>query len=157
TFESRSIVNRSDTTAFRQIGPGLVLVLIGERNLETNEPTSNRVVITAKYAADAELSENNVVTGLDLPNVDTPTPTVTPTPVLPNIGVDIISVATTANVAMFRLRIFNARYNPLRLNERSIFVIYGYQNRPTGPKMSAAVPDTDVLPGQAVDLTVNFV
>src|SRR5258707_9732596 len=152
TFESATTVNRSDTSSFQQIGPGLVLVLIGERDAVTNEPTSNRIVVVAKYSADAELSGNTVISGLDLPQIDTPTPTLTPTPVLPNLGVDVISVETKPNLASLRLRIFNARFIPLRLDDKAIQVVYGYQSHPTGPKMAAEIPVTEILPGQAVDL-----
>ncbi|MEP7287924.1 MAG: hypothetical protein ABI947_19405 [Chloroflexota bacterium] len=155
-FESRNVVNRSDTSLFQQSGPGLVLTLIGEHDPDTNEPTSNRMVVIAKYLADLELSGNGSVAGLDLPKMDMPTPTLTSTPVIPNVGVEVISVETRQNVAVFRLRIFNTHYTTLRLDDQAVQVIYGYQNYPVGPKMAAEIPATDVLPGQAVDLTVNI-
>jgi hypothetical protein len=49
TFEQHLTVSRSDTGIFRQVGPGLVLVLIGERDAN-NALTATRIVITATYA-----------------------------------------------------------------------------------------------------------
>ena len=74
TFDSRLEVSRSDTGIFRQVGPGLVLVLIGERDAD-GALTATRTVITATYATDQELAPDGALVGA-LPTLE---PTLTPT------------------------------------------------------------------------------
>src|SRR5258708_10952632 len=79
TFEQRLVGSRSDTGIFRQVGPGLVLALIGEHGLD-GAPTATRIVITATYAPDQELARDGPLTGL-LPTL-APKRTPTPMPTL---------------------------------------------------------------------------
>ena len=54
-FAAKTAVRRSDTSIFRQIEPGLVLLLIGETDAD-GFPTATRTLITATYPPDQELS-----------------------------------------------------------------------------------------------------
>ena len=98
-FASRIEVSRSDTSAFRQVEPGLVLVLIGERD-HRGAPTATRLLVLATYPPEQELSRDNVLASdlIDLPVIPvTPTPpmpTATPIPARDLLHVDIISVET---------------------------------------------------------------
>ncbi len=62
-FAAKSEVLRSDTRIFRQVGPGLVLLLIGETDPE-GLPTGTRTLITATYPPEQELSRSGEVLGL---------------------------------------------------------------------------------------------
>ncbi len=98
-FASRIEVSRSDTSAFRQVEPGLVLVLIGERD-NRGAPTATRLLILATYPPEQELSRDNVLASdlIDLPVIPvTPTPpmpTATPIPARDLLHVEVISVET---------------------------------------------------------------
>src|SRR5258708_14917568 len=120
-FVSRSVVNRSDTSAFRQTGPGLLLALIGQRDPDTNEATPDRIIVMASYAPDQELS-SGVLSGIALPKVDTPTPTLSPTPIQ-RMDVQLISVETADSRAIVRLRIFNGRSTSATIDEQSIWLV----------------------------------
>jgi len=61
-FEGRRAVRRSETEIFRQVSPGLVLLLIGETD-EDGLPTATRRLITAVYPPDQELSRDGLVLG----------------------------------------------------------------------------------------------
>lgn len=153
-FTQRETVNRSDTTMLRQASPGLVLILVGERDPETDEPTPLRMVVTAAYDYEQELSRG-VLAGFDLPVVATNTPTLIPTPA-ERVDVQIVSAQTQADTLTLQLRIYNDRLGPIRLDSDSMWITYGYTERPSGPRVSVNVPTTTVLPGQAVDLTVTL-
>ncbi len=153
-FVSRMVVNRSDTSAFRQVGPGLVLVLIGEHAAEAKESTPNRIIVTAEYVADLELA-NGALAGLTLPRVDTPTPSLTPTPVQ-RLDVQIIAVETFPGRAILCLRVYNGRYTPASVDSQSVWLAYGYAEQPAGPRVLAELQPFVLLPGQAVDLTLTF-
>ncbi|MCI0750113.1 MAG: hypothetical protein L0Y32_06185 [Nevskiales bacterium] len=64
-FAAKSEVRRSDTRIFRQVGPGLVLLLIGETD-DDGLPTATRTLITATYPPDQELSRGGELVGLSL-------------------------------------------------------------------------------------------
>ncbi len=153
-FVSLSLVNRADTSAFRQTGPGLVLALIGHRNPETNEPTPNRVIVLANYLPEQELA-SGILSGIQLPVIDAPTPTLTPTPVQ-RMDVQLIAAESTDGRVAIRLRIYNGRYSRVRLDSQSVWLIYGYTERPVGPRVAAEIQPFDLEPGQAVDLTLTF-
>ncbi len=78
-FASQTEVSRSDTSAFRQIEPGLVLVLIGERDAR-GAPTATRLLVLATYPPEQELSRDDVLAvRVELPVVEeTPTPPAPP-------------------------------------------------------------------------------
>lgn len=62
-FAAKSEVLRSDTRIFRQVGPGLVLLLIGETD-GAGLPTGTRTLVTASYPPEQELSRSGEVLGL---------------------------------------------------------------------------------------------
>jgi hypothetical protein len=62
-FAAKSEVLRSDTRIFRQVGPGLVLLLIGETDGD-GLPTGTRTLVTASYPPEQELSRSGEVLGL---------------------------------------------------------------------------------------------
>jgi hypothetical protein len=64
-FAARTEVRRSDTHIFRQVGPGLVLLLIGETD-EEGLPTATRTLVTATYPPEQELSRGGELMGLNL-------------------------------------------------------------------------------------------
>lgn len=63
-FATKDDVLRSDTRIFRQVGPGLVLLLIGETDSE-GLPTGTRTLISASYSAEQELSRGGELLGLN--------------------------------------------------------------------------------------------
>ncbi|MEL6307607.1 MAG: hypothetical protein AAFQ52_05660, partial [Chloroflexota bacterium] len=67
-FAARSQVRRSDTDIFRQVSPGLVLLMIGERD-EDGLPTATRTLITAIYPPEQELGRDGELVGLTLPDI----------------------------------------------------------------------------------------
>jgi len=62
-FAAKTEVLRSDTRIFRQVGPGLVLLLIGEMD-DDGLPTGTRTLITATYPPEQELSRGGELVGL---------------------------------------------------------------------------------------------
>lgn len=62
-FAARTEVRRSDTRIFRQVGPGLVLLLIGETDAD-GLPTATRTLVTATYPPEQELSRGGELVGL---------------------------------------------------------------------------------------------
>lgn len=62
-FAAKTEVLRSDTRIFRQVGPGLVLLLIGEID-EDGLPTGTRTLVTATYPPEQELSRGGELVGL---------------------------------------------------------------------------------------------
>jgi hypothetical protein len=63
-FATKNDVLRSDTRIFRQVGPGLVLLLIGETDID-GLPTGTRTLISASYSAEQELSRGGELLGLN--------------------------------------------------------------------------------------------
>lgn len=64
-FDERREVRRSETSIFRQVSPGLVLLLIGETDDE-GLPTATRTLVTATYPPEQELSRDGQVLGVNL-------------------------------------------------------------------------------------------
>lgn len=158
TFEQRLVVSRSDTGIFRQVGPGLVVALIGEHGLD-GAPTATRIVITATYAPDQELARDGALTGL-LPTIaPTLTPTSSPTlPPLSQLDVQVVGVETTPGHVTVRLRIFNGQPQPVHITSDTIWLAVGYAPEPSGPRVSAgSLVPFDLLPGQAADLSLSWV
>jgi len=161
-FASRMEVSRSDTGAFRQVEPGLVLVLIGERD-HRGAPTATRLLILATYPPEQELSRDNVLASdlIDLPVIQvTPTPpmpTVTPIPARDLLHVDVISVETVEGRVTIRLRAYNGQSEPVDIRPEDISIAFGYEAQPPGPWTPAdGLEPFILLPGQAVDLTLYW-
>jgi hypothetical protein len=157
TFEQRLVVSRSDTGIFRQVGPGLVLALIGEHDT-SGAPTATRIVITATYAPDQELARDGALTGLLPTLAPTQTPTSAPTlPPLSQLEVQVISVDTVPGRITARLRLFNGQTQPVPITPDTIWLALGYAPEPSGPRVPAqALAPFDLLPGQAADLTLYW-
>lgn len=64
-FAAKTEVRRSDTSIFRQVGPGLVLLLIGAADA-AGLPTATRTLVTATYPPEQELSRGGEMLGLGL-------------------------------------------------------------------------------------------
>src|SRR5690606_26428082 len=117
-FASKTQVSRSDTSAFRQIEPGLVLVLIGQRDAR-GAPTATRSLVLATYPPEQELARGDVLAAelVELPRVDvTPTPdapTATPIPARNLLHVDLISVFTVEDRITVQLRAYNGQPEPV--------------------------------------------
>ncbi len=156
-FTSRSEVSRSDTGAFRQVEPGLVLVLIGERD-ERGAPTATRLLVLATYPPEQELSREDVLAAelVELPQVDvTPTLPATPIPARDLLHVDVISVETVPERISIRLRAYNGQPEPVDLRPEDFAIAFGYAPQPPGPWTTAdGLEPFTLLPGQAVDLTL---
>lgn len=63
-FGAKSDVLRSDTAIFRQVSPGLVLLLIGETD-DDGLPTATRTLITATYPPEQELVRGEFISGFE--------------------------------------------------------------------------------------------
>jgi hypothetical protein len=161
-FASKTQVSRSDTSAFRQIEPGLVLVLIGERD-ERGAPTASRSLVLATYPPEQELSRDNVLAAdlVDLPVIQvTPTPpmpTATPFPARDLLHVDVISVFTVDDRVTVQLRAYNGQSEPVDLRPEDFAIAFGFAPQPPGPWTTAeGLEPFTLLPGQAVDLTLHW-
>ncbi len=159
-LQDKREVLRSDTSAFRQLGPGLTLVLIGEQDTE-GLPTGTRTVIMAHYLPEQELSRDGVlVAGEYLPTAaPAPTfiPTQTPLPANPRelLHVELIQVQTMPSLIHMRLRIYNNQAVPVTLKPEDFRLALGYAPQPPGPWVNAsAFMPTRLLPGQALDLDI---
>ncbi|MCA0454929.1 MAG: hypothetical protein LCI00_13225 [Chloroflexi bacterium] len=64
-FDDQREVRRSETSIFRQVSPGLVLLLIGETD-EDGLPTATRTLVTATYPPEQELSRDGQIIGVDI-------------------------------------------------------------------------------------------
>ncbi|MCB9452371.1 MAG: hypothetical protein H6672_13120 [Anaerolineaceae bacterium] len=64
-FDDRREVRRSETSIFRQVSPGLVLLLIGETDAD-GLPTATRTLVTATYPPEQELSRDGQVIGMNI-------------------------------------------------------------------------------------------
>ncbi len=161
-FVSRLEVSRSDTSAFRQVEPGLVLVLIGERDAR-GAPTATRSLVLATYPPEQELSRGDVLAAdlVDLPVVEvTPTPpmpTATPLPARDLLHVEMISVESIPGQMTVRLRAYNGQPEPVDLRSEDFAIAFGYTPQPPGPWVTAeGLEPFTLLPDQAVDLTLHW-
>jgi hypothetical protein len=156
-FATKRSVRRSETDIFRQIGPGLVLLLIGETDRD-GLPTGTRTLVTGGYAPDQELSRTGelIDAGL-LPPIETTlvsTPTALP-PRFAGVDVQIIAVTQTEGQMTTRLRVYNGGAGTLNLMPDDIWLSLGYAAEPPGPRIpSEGMSALNLLPGQAVDLTL---
>ncbi len=160
-FEQKTDVRRSDTGIFRQVTPGLVLLLLGARD-EEGLPTANRTMILAAYPPEQELSrEGELVGAFALPTPEmTPTmnPTATPTP-LPFAGLDVQVVRVTYEHGKLttRLRLYNGGGETMSFTPDDLWLALGYAENPPGPRVPAdGMKPFDLLPGQAADVTLTW-
>ncbi len=156
-FATKRSVRRSETDIFRQIGPGLVLLLIGETDHD-GLPTGTRTLVTGSYAPDQELSRTGELIGTGLlPSVEPtllPTPTTLP-PHFAGLDVQIIAVTQSNGQITTRLRMYNGGSESLHVLQDDIWLALGYVPEPPGPRVPAqGILAFDLLPEQAVDLTL---
>lgn len=156
-FAARTEVLRSDTRIFRQVGPGLVLLLIGETDAD-GLPTATRALVTAAYPPEQELARSGELIPVSdpLPLQATPTPTPEAT-AEPGAGVDVrlVSVTHTEGRLMTHLRIYNGQDAPLSFTPDDIWLALGYAEDPPGPRIPAeGMQAFTLLPGQAADVSL---
>ncbi|GIK64268.1 MAG: hypothetical protein BroJett018_20620 [Chloroflexota bacterium] len=161
-FEHKTEVRRSDTAAFRQIAPGLVLVLIGELDDE-GAPTATRLLVVGRYEAEQELTREGFLSTDVERNVPiaTPTPifpTATPLPARDLLYVELVSVVFSPDgYLVTKLRFYNGQYEPVTLYPDDIQIAFGNQPSPPGPWAAASsLEEMTILPGQAGDLTITW-
>ena len=158
-FEDKREIRRSDTGIFRQVNPGLVLLLLGETD-EDGLPTATRTLVTATYPVEQELGRMGELIGVlvppDIAVTPTPLPTATATPI-PFIGLDvqIVSISTSQGQITTRLRLYNGGNAPLPITPDDVWLALGYVENPPGPRTPAeTLAPFDLLPGQAADMTL---
>lgn len=157
TFEDKREVRRSETNIFRQVSPGLALVLIGEAD-EEGFPTATRTLITAAYPPEQELGRTGELIGMVEPTVVALTLEVqasaTPEPIpFHGLDVQIISVTTQTGQLTTRFRLYNGGSSPISITPDDIWLALGYVENPAGPRMPAeGMAAFGLLPGQASDL-----
>jgi hypothetical protein len=161
-FEEKRDVRRSDTGIFRQVNPGLVLLLLGETDAD-GMPTATRTLVTAAYPVEQELGRMGELIGALAQPVfavtPTPLPTATPTEI-PFIGLDvqIVAVTTEAGRITTRLRLYNGGAALIPITPDDVWLALGYAENPPGPRTPAeGLAPFDLLPGQAADLTLVWV
>lgn len=160
TFASQTEVARSETGIFRQVGPGLVLVLVGERD-EAGLPTSTRRVVTATYPTAQELSRagalNDAETVLPTNEVTVaPMPTATSLP-YERLEVQVISVTTVPGRVTVQVRLYNGSGAGVPITPDLIWLAWGYAPNPPGPRIPAdGLTPFALLPGQAADVVIHW-
>ncbi|MEO8391400.1 MAG: hypothetical protein ABI700_00270 [Chloroflexota bacterium] len=158
-FEQKSDVRRSDTEIFRQVSPGLVLLLLGATT-DDGLPTASRPLILAAYPPDQELSrEGKLVGSFALPTSEiSPTlvPTASPTPrPFGGLDVQIIGVSYETERLTTRLRLYNGGNASMAFTPDTLWLALGYAENPPGPRVPAtAMTPFHLLSGQAADVTL---
>ncbi len=149
-------VRRSETGSFRQVSPGLALVLIGETDAD-GLPTATRILVMATYSPDQELVREGLLTAalaLPTPIPTVPAPTATPIP-FAGLDVQLIAVTTLDGQVTTRLRLYNAGGETLHFTPDNLWMAFGYTENPSGPHIPAeGMSPFDLLPGQAADVTL---
>ncbi len=161
-FERKTEARRSDTAAFRQISPGLVLVLIGELDDE-GAPTATRLLVVGRYEAEQELTREGFLST----DIERDTPLATPTPLIPTstplpardlLYVELVSVETSPDgYLVTSLRFYNGQFDPVTLYPDDIQMAFGNQPNPPGPWIPTTnLAEMTILPGQAATLTITW-
>lgn len=156
-FETKREVLRSETGIFRQVSPGLVVLLLGETDAD-GLPTATRTLVTAAYPVEQELGRAGELIGAlaqpGSPFTPQPLPTATATPIPFNgLEVQIISVTTSPGQITTRLRLYNGGSAPIPIAPDSLWLALGYAENPSGPRIPAeGLLPFDLLPGQAADM-----
>ena len=156
-FVEKTDVRRSDTGIFRQVGLGLVVLLIGEVD-DMGLPTASRTLVTASYPPEQELSRDGELIGLNLPEPAlTVQPTATPIPQdsFADLDVQIISVTTQEGQLNTRFRIYNGSAQPITISPDDMTLTLGYEPNPIGPRIPAeGLEPFTLLPQQVADLSL---
>lgn len=162
TFERRERVRRSDTGIFRQVTPGLMLVLLGETDAD-GFPTAERTLILARYPVEQELArDGELVSTFALPPLDpspTPIPTVTPTPLpFEGLHVELIRVTYGNGQITTYLRLYNGGSQTMRITPDDITLTLGYSENPVGAALPAeGMREFELLPGQEAAVTIRAI
>lgn len=158
-FEDKREVRRSDTGIFRQVNPGLVLLMLGETDAD-GMPTGTRTLVTAAYPVEQELGRMGELIGALAQPVAAATPTALPTATptaIPFIGLDvqIVAVTTAEGRITTQLRLYNGGATVIPITPDDVWLALGYAENPPGPRTPAeGLTQFDLLPGQAADLTL---
>lgn len=132
TIEEKRDVRRSDTGIFRQITPGLVL-LLGETD-EDGFPPGARTMIVATYLPEQELTRGGELIGA----LALPTPVALPTlPPFAGLDVQLIRVTYGDGQITTRLRLYNGGSETMTITPDDIWLALGYTQRPQGPRVPA--------------------
>ncbi|MHB8627534.1 MAG: hypothetical protein ACYDBJ_10015 [Aggregatilineales bacterium] len=163
-FASKQPVTRADTQALRQTTPGLVLLLIGERDAN-GQPTATRMQVEASYATTQEIAGDGLLTfqSLVAPTTIPPTPTLTATPD-ERLDVELISVTSSEPVSTdgsgyvtARIHIVNRTLTALTIGPDTVWMAFGYMSDPLQPRIpSESLTAFQLQPDQAVDLTIYY-
>lgn len=161
-FERQTEVRRSDTGAFRQISPGLVLVLMGELD-EEGAPTATRQLVMAGYRPEQELLRAGFLSTdveQQLAAIASPTPlipTTTPLPARDQLYVELVKAAVSPEGYLVTdLRLYNGQFEPVTLYAEDVQIAFGHQPQPPGPWTPSTLATMSILPGQALDLTITW-
>jgi hypothetical protein len=160
-FEEKQEVRRSDTSLFRQVNPGLVILLLGELDDE-GLPTASRTLVTATYHAEQELSRTGELMGM-FPLQATATPPFTPIPsptAVPfgGMNMQVIAITSTEQQITTRVRLYNESNLSIPITPEDIWLALGYTENPPGPRTPAeTLAPFELLPGQAADITIVWV
>ena len=157
-FAARTQVRRSDSDIFRQVGPGLVLLLIGETDAD-GMPSATRTLVTATYPPEQELGRIDELISFASSQTTPeplPTPTAIATPIpFANVDVQVISVTTSPGRLTARLRIYNGGIVSQRFTPDDIWLALGYTPNPPGPRTPAeGMRPFDLMAEQAADVTL---
>ena len=158
-FEDKRDVRRSDTGIFRQVNPGLVLLLLGETDAD-GLPTAARTLVTASYSVEQELGRMGDLLGAPAQQVPAVTSTITPTTAptaIPFMGLDvqIVSVTTNDGRITTRLRLYNGGATMITITPDDVWLALGYAENPQGPRTPAeGLARFDLLPDQAANVTL---
>ncbi|MBE2270757.1 MAG: hypothetical protein IAE80_21135 [Anaerolinea sp.] len=158
-FEAKTEVRRSDTGIFRQITPGLALLLLGETDAD-GLPTATRTLITAAYEPEQELTRAGELTsGLSLPTpVPLPTLSQTPSPTphpFAGLDVQLIHVRYGNGQIITEFRLYNGANEPLTITPDHIWIAFSYVETSAGPHQPAeGLPSLVLMPDQVANLTL---
>jgi hypothetical protein len=159
-FAAATQVRRSDSDIFRQVGPGLVLLLIGETDAD-GLPSATRTLVTATYPPEQELGRiDELISFVSSQTTPEPLPTPTATATLvpfTEVDVQVISVTTSPGRLTARLRIYNGGGVSQRFTPDDIWLALGFAPNPPGPRIPAeGMQPFDLLPEQAADVTLTW-
>ncbi|MHB8628890.1 MAG: hypothetical protein ACYDBJ_25745 [Aggregatilineales bacterium] len=165
TFATKQPVTRADTQALRQTTPGLVLLLIGERDT-SGQPTATRMQVEASYWDAQEMAGDGLLTfqSLVAPTTIPPTPTLTATPD-ERLDVELIGVTSSGSTlstngsgyVTARIHIVNRTLSAFTVGPDTIWMAFGYDPDPLQPRIpSEGLTPFQLQPDQAVDLTIYY-
>lgn len=148
----------SETAIFRQVDPGLVLLLIGETD-EQGLPTATRTLICAIYSPEQELTRDGLIADVSgllsevtlIPSI-TPLPSAIPEP-FAGLQVQLIEARYDEGWLETRLWLYNSGTAQINIYPDDIWVAFGYTAQPLGLQ----IPQNDLsaitlLLDQAIDL-----